>query len=401
MDQIFAANTTPYWNLMGNITGTKMNTILQDPKNNNFTSNLTKTTESWNLERRFGTLSQIYFYVKAYVFYYGVFTVGSVGVFANVLLMLSMTASPKLLKNSGGMLIFALAFSDLSVNVTNIVFGYDYRHRFIKNYTYCVFYQYYKRTVRCVSHFITMLISINRFALVCYPFSHKKVTSKTATLFQLLAFIIFSGAACVYTFYLFDPNADKCRLGKDRTTLITFYIGVVVVDSVSSNIVPVIITMVLTYRVIRSLRKKKEALGQGVQRPTTSDQPVKTLTKAQQAENNLTNAMIAVNIAFVVIVLPFIIVHAIEFIYLLVDDLFGDFFFQIEIAYHMFYLFEQINYVINPFLYALYGPAFRASLVKLFMCGCCRQMYNNKRNVTTIQEKPLSTISCNKNGNEA
>ena len=353
---------------MENVTATGNNITFQDGTLSSNTSSYKGSNTGIERER------DILIFVRYTLSYYGQFMVCGFGTSTNFLLMISMLVSPKLLKNSGGMLIFALAFADCSLNVSTIIYSYDYYHQVVKDFTYCLLYTYYWRIMRCLSHLITMLISINRFALVCYPFTHMKVTSRKAVLAQLVAMLMFSSLGSIYVFYTQDPTKDYC--GIKASALIIFYIGFGVVDSLFSNVIPVLIAMILTFKVIRTLKANKAALGEAVQRPTASIQPV---TKAQQAENNLTNALVAVNVAFIVFVLPYIITHLTNAINFLTHGLIlSAALYNLDTAYHIMYLFEHINYAINLFLYAWFSPAMREALVKLITFGCCRNGNKNQ-----------------------
>ena len=375
MDQSSLQNATFSYNWSENITKNKTQ-IFHSTMGNSSSFNTTSGSYIGTVNDE--ELYRLLQFIKSNIFYYGQLTLCGFGASTNILLMISMVMSPRLLKNSGGVLIFALTFSDCSLIVSSGIYGYDVSHRVIKDFTYCVLYTYYWHITRCVSHLITMLISINRFALVCYPFSHKMATSNMSALMQLLGVFIFSAVGSVYTFYVQGLQAGRCSL--KMSGIMIFYIGFRVVDSICSNSIPVLVTMILTVKVIRSLKRKRAVLGKAAQTSNTSDQKFKIATKAHQAENNLTNALLAVNIAFIIFVLPYIIVHAASFIYLFTNGTIGAFHYNLDIAYYLLYLFEHFNYAINLFLYAWFSPAFRAALIKLFTCGCCKTPKMNKGN---------------------
>ena len=484
-------------------------------------TSVTQNTTTYSKESsEFEQASWIKDFIVNKVLYYGIFTVCGIGAINNVIVMLTMLMSVKLLKNSGGILIMALAFVDCSLNISVWIDFYDFYHHVIKNFVYCVAYTYYWHITRSLTHLITMLISINRYALVCHPFTHRKVTSKKSALFQLLAVTIFSSVGCIYIFFSNDPNADFCTL--DKRTIHIYFIAFNIVDSVFSNIVPLGVTIILTTKILLALKKNKQLLeatgerstetqhssgtrvasrnkkslddgleiqrmgkknkklldeaeemktkdnknkklldeaeemktqnnksgttsknkeyldeverketatknkkllDEASERPETSQEnkrgPVmatktkesvdsglgipgtskdsksesvmtkkykqsfeklESPTKNKQgvrrptteAEKNLTKALLAVNVAFIVLVLPFIIVHTVYFLCYLLNETRSTVFINIDIAWDILYLIETLNYSINLFIYTWYSPVFKQCLYKLLACRCCR-----------------------------
>ena len=502
-------------------------------------TSVTQNTTTYSKESsEFEQASWIKDFIVNKVLYYGIFTICSIGAINNVIVMLTMLMSVKLLNNSGGILIMALAFVDCSLNISVWIDFYDFYHHVINNFVYCVAYTYYWHITRSLTHLITMLISINRYALVCHPFTHRKVTSKKSALFQLLAVIIFSSVGCIYIFFSNDPNADFCTL--DKRTIHIYFIAFNIMDSVFSNIVPLGVTIILATKILLALKKNKqlleatgerstktqnsksgtrvasrnkESLNDGLEiqrigkknkklldeaeemktkdnknkklldeaeemktkdnknkklldeaeemkaqdnksgttsknkeyldeverkematknkklldeaseRPETSQEnkrgPVmatknkesvdsghgipgtskdskseSVMTKkykqsveklesptknkqgvrrpTREAEKNLTKALLAVNVAFIVLVLPFIILHTVYFLYYLLNETRSTVFINIDIAWDILYLIETLNYSINLFLYTWYSPVFKQCLYKLLACRCCR-----------------------------
>ena len=248
-------------------------------------TSITQNTTTYSKESSdFEQASWIKDFIVNKVLYYGIFTVCGIGAINNVIVMLTMLMSVKLLKNSGGILIMALAFVDCSLNISVWIDFYDFYHHVIKNFVYCVAYTYYWHITRSLTHLITMLISINRYALVCHPFTHRKVTSKKSSLFQLLAVIIFSSVGCIYIFFSNDPNADFCTL--DKRTIHIYFIAFNIVDSVFSNIVPLGVTIILTTKILLALKKNKQLLEATGERSTkTQDSKSGTRVASRNKES--------------------------------------------------------------------------------------------------------------------
>ena len=305
--------------------------------------------------------TRVYNFVLYSLFYYAVFILCGIGLITNILVMLTMLSSTKLRSNSGGTLILTLAFVDCSLIVSLAVDWYDFYYKVIKDFIHCLVFAYYWHIVRSLSHLIVMLVSINRFALVCYPFTHRRVTSRKSSLFQLLGITIFSSLGSIYIFFTHDPDAEFCTLNK--ATINIYYISFSAIDTICSNIVPLLVTFILTSKVLRCLAQNKEVLGTGTQASTKS-------SSKQNMEKNLTKALIAVNVSFLVLSLPHITVYTATFLHSFLVGPSNQTHINLTTAWQVLYLVENINYVINMFLYCWYSTVFRKSLVNLLRCKC-------------------------------
>ena len=118
-------------------------------------------------------------------------------------------------------------------------------------------------------------------------------------------------------------------------------------------------------------KKNKQSLEE-VESPPRNKQPVRRQAKSTEAEKNLTKALVAINIAFIVLVLPCIVTHSVYILYYLSTENRGTVYYKIHIAWQILYLIETLNYSINLFLYIWYSPMFRKSLFSLVACRCCR-----------------------------
>ena len=146
------------------------------------------------------------------------------------------------------------------------------------------------------------------------------------------------------------------------TTLITFVVGYVFL----SHIVPLTVSVVLTVLVMREFRKNR----------STFNESMNTQTE-RQGEKNITKAMIAVNVAFVLLTIPQNITYTVIahqkclFEYNITVSLLP--------VYQVLFTLKNINFSVNIFIYAVYIPKFRAALSNLIKYKC-RQQDSGRRN---------------------
>ena len=125
-------------------------------------------------------------------------------------------------------------------------------------------------------------------------------------------------------------------------------------------VIPFVVSLVLTVLVIHKLRTVKESIADNVNTDN------KTLT---QAERNLTKALVAVNIAFLVLSLPYFFAYIVDFLkYFRIFNYSETMRYETGIVKVVLEIVFYVNYAINLFLYLWYNPTFRASFVKFVTC---------------------------------
>ena len=148
--------------------------------------------------------------------------------------------------------------------------------------------------MRFFSHWIMAIISFNRFALVCYPFKHTKVTSIKSTILQLITLFVFCGVAALYNLFGRDSGRVDCYLRSATDNLWIYYISTVVINYTLGSFVPVTVTLCLTLLVYRALKRHRKVLNNMTKN-----------IKAQQSENQVTKALLASNVSFIFLSVPY------------------------------------------------------------------------------------------------
>ena len=147
-----------------------------------------------------------------------------------------------------------------------------------------------------------------------------------------------------------------------------YSICVLIINVVMSMVLPSIISFVLTILILCEFRRMNRTL----------EDSVRTGADSRQGERNVTRTMIAVNVAFIVLTLPAGLLYGICF-QVNSSDCFS--------IFKLLMLINDINFSINIFIYTLYLPKFRTTLIGLFRCNCCKKQQMNQ-----LQCQPSSEV---------
>ena len=143
-----------------------------------------------------------------------------------------------------------------------------------------------------LSILLMLAFSLNRYALVCKPFTHHRITSRKSTFIQIIILAVIAVIGNIPTF-----------LVKSSRMTLRIYKICAIITTVMIYFIPLIITLVLTVLVIYELNRSHGTL-----------RASSVSTGARQGERNITRAMIVTIMAFVLLVFPSSIFIFIQFI---------------------------------------------------------------------------------------
>ena len=195
-----------------------------------------------------------------------------------------------------------------------------------------------------LSILLMLAFSLNRYALVCKPFTHHRITSRKSTVIQIIILAVIAVIAHIPTSLL-----------KSFRMTFRIYKICAIIRTVMIYFIPPIITLVLTILVIYELNRRPGTLGASLS------------TKARQGERNITRAMIITIMTFVLLIFPSSILIFIQFI-ISKDVILPK---SLYLAYETLLLFYYTNHSINIFIYTLFLPKFRSTLFGIFKFNCC------------------------------
>ena len=303
--------------------------------------NVTKPVDNWPLVKEDPD-----FKIAQSVNFYSYRAIHASGTLLNLIVFVTMLSSHKLRHNSSGILIILLAvleFVDSLLRFLNhfLVFGLCQAHEFVIAFT--IF----------VGNNLILLIAINRFALVCFPFKHRHVTNIKSTLIQIAVLAVTGLGANSFLFAVDFIYDDGCRI--DIPTFDLYFKGALSVYICLGSFFPALGTMVLSIIVIIRLRNR------GSLKDSSSQQG-----KTHQAERNITKAMIGVGLGFVICNLPYWIFWLTFFYTPKRHDV--RLWALFETIYMYLGVFFNVNRINNFFLYLVYHTRFRVRLLQLIKC---------------------------------
>ena len=306
----------------------------------NFTFNLTQESRNVTFMNEENYVEKVAFYITSMV-------LNLIAVITNLLVVVTISASIKQWKYSMGILMLTLAVCDTVLNLMALIrfifyFSVD-RKSFIVNIL--IVLNLLIPPFSCLSILLMLAFSLNRYALVCKPFTHHRITSRKSTIIQIIILAVTVVIANIPSFLFYSSRMTF------RIHMICEIIGTVMI-----YFIPPIITLVLTILVIYELNRSPGTLGAS-----------SVSTGARQGEKNITRTMVVTIMAFVLLVFPLSIFFLIDLIIFKDNVKTKTFHLIINTLLLLFY----INYSINIFIYTLFLPKFRSTLFGIFKCNCC------------------------------
>ena len=281
------------------------------------------------------------------IFKYGRLVTSFVALFTNILVVITFCISWKYWRHSINILLLTLASVDIIGNGVSFVYFLTTPQTPMSYFDHPKTFLYVECSLRRLSFLMIIPISVNQYALICRPFTHNIVTARKSTLIQIIALTVFVAVTGIYEFY---PK---------EMTLYFYTVCRFIFFAMMSIVLPLITSFVLTVLVIREFRRRNRIL----------EDSVSSGVSFRQGERNVTRAMIAVNLAFVIFTLPTLVMNII-------------YFFTCErgstchFALIFLVITTDINYFVNIFIYTFHLPKFKSTLFGLFKCKCSRKREN-------------------------
>ena len=196
--------------------------------------NVIKPVDNWSLVK-----NDPAFKIALSINLYGYRAVHGTATVLNAIILITMLSSQKLRHNSSGILIIFLAILEFIDSLLRLL-----NHVFLLGL--CMAHEFFNSFIIFVGNNLILLIAINRFALVCFPFKHRPVTNIRSTLIQIAVLAVTGVAATSYLFavdYVFDTWTG-CRI--KLTTFDLYYKGALIVLISMGSFFPSVGTMILT-----------------------------------------------------------------------------------------------------------------------------------------------------------
>ena len=309
----------------------------------NFTFNLTQESRNVTFLNEENDFYKVQLHITNLVFHL-------IAVITNLFVVVTISVSIKQSKYSMPILMLTLAICDIVLNLMdliNYIFYFSVDRKYFYSNMILIVVNLLIPIFSRLSILLMLAFSLNRYALVCKPFTHHRITSRKSTFIQIIILAVIAVIGNIPTF-----------LVKSSRMTLRIYKICAIIRTVMIYFIPLIITLVLTVLVIYELNRSHGTL-----------RASSVSTGARQGERNITRAMIVTIMAFVLLVFPSSIFIFIQFI--ITKD------FAIPKPLYLtsktLLLLYYINYSINIFIYTLFLPKFRSTLFGIFECNCCKE----------------------------
>ncbi|XP_060075405.1 lysophosphatidic acid receptor 6-like [Ylistrum balloti] len=241
----------------------------------------------------------------------------------------------------------------------------------------CKIYFVFFKTGKMTSSWFVVLLCVERFVAVWFPFRAKRICTQRNTILSIISVYIFIGTYnSIWSPWSTivngkcHPDAYNASDPEDRATFGRFLIGGCSIYS----FIPAVIMVILTPLIIKKLldhKKKRNAIASN---------------KNKVEETRITAMLLGIVTAYIILILPVTFLHVISF--LLGVRAFGQNPNGFLIFRDVTQILEQVNYAINFFLYVTTSQQFRQGLMDLL---CCRRSTK-----PTISRSRLSKFSSQK-----
>ena len=294
------------------------------------------------------------------IYFYGLLVTSSIGIISNILTVITFIASWSFWRNSTRILLLTLASVDIIGNGVSFIYVLFI---IILNPTSHSFHQtllFLPNGFKRLSMMMMIPISVNRYAVICRRFNHHTITSWKSTVFQITTLAVVAAVVALTTSMYKLHSYEMTRFIHDICALI---IGVIV-----SCFVPLVVSFVLTIIVVREFKRIE----------TTLEDSLSSRPASKQGERNVTRAMIAVNVAFVMLILPYMVIYVVRYMLGIENDhTWLSALFCLKVV-------SDLNFSVNTFIYTLCLPKFRSTLLGLLTCKRCRKRIHESFELSTV-----------------
>ena len=306
---------------------------------------------------------------------YGTVVTTFLGFFTNILVAAAIIVSWKFWQHSIGILLLTLACVDIIGN--GICFSFYIpiiKNPSFKSHVPSTFV-FLNNGFKRFSYLMMILISANRYALICKPFSHRIVTSQKSTLIQITTLTVVTLSTGIFEYF------------KNPMGWVIYQLCDIIISVIMSVALPLIITFILTVLIIQKFKGMNKTKEASADAGSPSRQGKRIKTRAMTAVNVITRAMIVTNVAFIILTLPPTVFRVVSF-FLKLEN------YRIYKAFVWLIITSDFNASVNLLIYTLFLPKFRSTLLGLFTCKCCRKQREESFAMTAYSKVNTTCDAC-------
>ena len=340
------------------------------------------TTESATILETFvldvqGTVTKPWFYYTAFVIVPLLLVVGMFGNTSVIIIM----ARKNFRTTTTAVFVIALALSDtkfillfpFTKSFSNDVFARDVKALTLTGCKafFCMF-----RSAKIFSSWVVVLICIERFIVIWFPLQAKRIlTRQTAAVlvWSLLCITyIFDGAWTITTNITNGVCIPNFQTAENKDYSTAFLIAGTVIYNVLPSLFLICLTPLTIFKLLRHRAKRLKMTGANSHR---TDETYR-----------ITRMLLAVTIAYLILVTPISVAHSVAFFS--GDNIFQSTNENFIIFREIAQIGEQLNYVVNFFIYVIFNSTFRRNFLKV-IC---------KRTTPLTGETPHRTLESRTSG---
>ena len=306
-----------------------------------------------------------------------------VGVLGNTFTVIVMR-SKRYRSSSTGVYLTSLAISDLTFilafpfakSTTRVLFNEDVRA--LSNAGCKLYFWVFRATKWCSAWFVAM-IGCERFLVVWLPLKAKLISNKRVAVITVVVVAtvgsVYEGVRTFNTYIVDDicmPNNEPPELKELATA---FMISTTIIYSIIPKVLLLCATPLTVIKLLHQRKKRREM----------------TSCTGSDETRRITIMLLSVTTTYIILVTPISVAHLVMYfqgdsIFLVKDP--GFVLFR-EIAQ----LLEQLNFVINFFLYVVSNASFRRQLGEILKCSQARAPLRTSTNIDRSSVKDSSSTT--------
>ena len=255
----------------------------------------------------------------------------------------------------------------------------------------CVLVNYCNRLFRSFSGYLVVMISIQRFTMVKYPFKASHYDRTLYGVLLILASFLFAAVSSLYQALISETQKTGkwkgcCRTNINVDVFIYFHLSlhVLCVEVIASLIV--LILTIITVNGIRKAnlqRKQMSNISESLTAPSSPSTSDQERRKNPQMETQLTKMLIVLALVFIFVRMPFTITYWYDYLMWFIywsktgrPASAATYTLNMRSTINVFFTFYMANYATNFLVYITFWPAFRKKVVDILCLKYCR----NRRN---------------------
>ena len=220
----------------------------------------------------------------------------------------------------------------------------------------CTGLYYMRNCTRIFEAFLVVILCVDRLLMLLYPIQYKITSKPSRAVVIMLVNLFLSAILSSYSAFTFRKVNGQCNIGKNLNNV--FYITEAIFGRIIGEILVSVVLAAVALK-IKIILTQREG-----QTSTVSDESRSIINGV------ICQVTVIVAVTFILSRLSFSLVYVVYIVrYYLMEVGRDVHYFRITVATLLLQVTANLNYCINIFIYIVYWPSFKQSLLALFSCG--------------------------------